>query len=105
MTSYRAFTQPQDSKREEFKKYLEKGGVLDAITKVLVSLYEEPEKPEDALKYFKEKLSVASPDVLEKESIERELATTNQQLEDARREIEELKQKLAETKIEDGNGN
>ena len=33
-----------DSKREEFRKYLEKAGVLDAMTKVLVGLYEEPEK-------------------------------------------------------------
>lgn len=67
-----------DSKREEFRKYLEKAGVLDALTKgkfeqfwrcfacyfgrflsyymivfiaVLVNLYEEPEKPSNALEY------------------------------------------------------
>lgn len=43
--------QPPDSKREEFRKYLERAGVMDALTKVLVSLYEEPEKPDDALEY------------------------------------------------------
>lgn len=43
------FLQPSEGKREEFRKYLEKTGVMDALTKVLVSLYEEPEKPEDAL--------------------------------------------------------
>jgi hypothetical protein len=43
--------QPIDSKREEFRKYLERAGVMDALTKVLVSLYEEAEKPDDALKY------------------------------------------------------
>ena len=43
------FVQPSEGKREEFRKYLEKGGVMDALTNVLVNLYEEPEKPEDAL--------------------------------------------------------
>ena len=47
MTSFR----PADSKREEFRKYLEKAGVLDSLTKILVSLYEEPEKPNNALEY------------------------------------------------------
>ncbi|KAK6636819.1 hypothetical protein RUM43_010482 [Polyplax serrata] len=47
MTTYR----PIDSKREEFRKYLERAGVMDALTKVLVALYEEPEKPVDAMEY------------------------------------------------------
>ena len=62
-----------ESKREEFRRYLEGAGVLDAFTKgscccwlltmsllslilspaVLVGLYEEPEKPPDALEYPK----------------------------------------------------
>ena len=50
MTMFLSF-QPADSKREEFRKYLEKAGVLDALTKVLVGLYEEPEKPNNALEY------------------------------------------------------
>ncbi|KAK7792526.1 hypothetical protein R5R35_008634 [Gryllus longicercus] len=48
MSSYR----PIDSKREEFRKYLERTGVMDALTKALVALYEETEKPEDALGYI-----------------------------------------------------
>ena len=31
-----------ESKKEEFRKYLEWSGVIDAFTKVLVALYEEP---------------------------------------------------------------
>lgn len=38
-----------NQKKEEFRKYLEKNGVVDSITKVLVSLYEEPERPSDPL--------------------------------------------------------
>lgn len=30
---------------------MERAGVMDALTKVLVSLYEEAEKPDDALEY------------------------------------------------------
>lgn len=34
---------------EDFQRYLEKSGVIDALTKVLVGLYETPEKPGNAL--------------------------------------------------------
>lgn len=43
--------QPIDSKREEYRKYLEKTGALDSLTKVLLMLYEETEKPTDSLEY------------------------------------------------------
>lgn len=35
---------------------MERAGVIDALTKVLVSLYEEPDKPEDALEYLRKHL-------------------------------------------------
>jgi len=38
-----------ESKKEAFRKYLESSGVLDALTKVLVALYEENEKPSVAI--------------------------------------------------------
>lgn len=41
-----------ESKKEEFRKYLEKNGVVDALTKVLVGLYETPEKPNNALEFL-----------------------------------------------------
>lgn len=51
---------PSEGKREEFRKYLEKNGVTDALTKVLVNLYEEPDKPEDALEYIRDRLAMQS---------------------------------------------
>jgi hypothetical protein len=45
--------QTPESKKEEFRKYLEKSGVIDALTKVLVGLYEEPERPANAVDYIK----------------------------------------------------
>ncbi|CAH0683077.1 c-Myc-binding protein [Helicoverpa armigera] len=58
MSSYK----PIDSKREEFRRYLERAGVMDALTKVLVSLYEEPDKPEDALEYVRKHLGTDGGD-------------------------------------------
>ena len=40
-------------RREEFQKYLEKAGVIDQITRLLVNLYENPEKPDNALDYIR----------------------------------------------------
>lgn len=40
-----------ESKREQFRRYLEKAGVLESLTNVLVALYEETEKPNNALEY------------------------------------------------------
>ena len=42
-----------DAKREEFRKYLEKEGVLEYLTKHLVPLYEKADKPTSALEYLK----------------------------------------------------
>jgi len=46
-----------DNKREEFRRYLEKSGVLDALTKTIVCLYEEPEKPNNAVDFLRKNLS------------------------------------------------
>lgn len=72
MSSYK----PIDSKREEFRRYLERAGVMDALTKVLVSLFEEPDKPEDALEYVRKHLGTDG--------------TENDELETAKARIAEL---------------
>lgn len=33
-----------DSQKDEFRKYLEKTGVINQLTRVLVGLYEEPDR-------------------------------------------------------------
>ena len=45
--------QTTEQKKEEFRKYLERAGVIDNLTKVLVGLYEEPEKPGNAIEFIK----------------------------------------------------
>ena len=52
--------QTTEQKKEEFRKYLEKAGVIDQLTKVLVGLYEEPEKPGNVIDFIKKSLGAPS---------------------------------------------
>ncbi len=75
-----------ESKKEEFRKYLERSGVIDALTKVLVALYEEPEKPSNALDFIKQYLGApTSGDVetmkAEKEELVKKVEDLTKQLE------------------------
>ncbi|XP_002733639.1 c-Myc-binding protein-like [Saccoglossus kowalevskii] len=90
MTTYRA----ADSKREEFRKYLEKAGVLDTLTKVLVALYEEPEKPNNALDFLKQNLGTGGPDTADVEALRLEVTELRQKIEQLNEENSELKSKL-----------
>ena len=92
MTTYKA----GDSKREEFRKYLEKSGVLDALTKVLVGLYEEPEKPNNALDFLKLNIGVGGPETADVEALKLEVTELKQKIEQLSEENVELKQKLAQ---------
>ncbi|XP_007615259.1 c-Myc-binding protein-like isoform X1 [Cricetulus griseus] len=70
-----------DSKREQFRRYLEKSGVLDTLTKVLVALYEEPEKPTSALDFLKHHLGAATQENPEIELLRLELAEMKEKYE------------------------
>ncbi|XP_035744160.1 c-Myc-binding protein-like [Vespa mandarinia] len=87
---------PSDSKKEEFRKYLERAGVMDALTKVLVSLYEETEKPNDALEYIRKNLGDITENSLE-------INTLKKELDDARAKITELREKLVKYELDEAN--
>ncbi|XP_062595441.1 c-Myc-binding protein-like [Saccostrea cucullata] len=90
MTTYRG----ADSKREEFRRYLEKAGVLDALTKVLVGLYEEPEKPNNALDFLKQHLGASGPETADVEALKLEVTELRQKVEQLTEENQEMKAKL-----------
>ncbi len=73
------YEQP-DSQKEEFRKYLEKSGVISQLTRVLVGLYEEPDRPQQAIDYVKKHLG----------------APTGIDIDEIRTENEELKKRNAE---------
>lgn len=84
--SYRS----SEAKKEEFRKYLESHHVIDAVTRVLINLYEEPEKPEDPVDYIKKVLGGAS--AADYEALQQENARL-------RAEVEALRKKLNEQQV------
>jgi seryl-tRNA synthetase len=82
----------QIPEKEEFRKYLEKSGVVDALTNVLVSLYEEPEKPADALDYVRKQLgSIVGIDV---DGLKRENEQLSAKVKDLSAQVADLTKKL-----------
>ncbi|CAB9501231.1 C-Myc binding protein [Seminavis robusta] len=75
------------SKKEEFRRYLEKTGVLDALTKVLVGLYEEPERPGNAIGYIKQYMG--APTNVDVEGLQKENAELKRQIEKLRKQAGE----------------
>eukprot|EP00731_Ephydatia_muelleri_P032010 Em0023g517a len=88
-------TQPKsESKKEEFRKYLESTGVLDAFTKVLVGLYEEPEKPGDALEFVKQHLHGGPPKSAEAETLKKEFKNSSKKTRNWSNRLLNSKQRL-----------
>ena len=84
--------QTTEAKKEEFRNYLEKAGVIDQLTKVLVGLYEEPEKPGNAIEFIKKSLGAPSDtDVEQLKADNEELKRNKGELE---KKIEDLKRDL-----------
>lgn len=50
-----------EEKRNEYRKYLEESGVINALTKALIRLYESGERPECAVKYVREQMCETCP--------------------------------------------
>ncbi|XP_076950672.1 uncharacterized protein LOC143623683 [Bidens hawaiensis] len=62
----------KQAKKEAFRKYLESSGVLDALTKVLVALYEQNDKPTSAVEFVQQKLG--GPSLSEYEKLQAEMS-------------------------------
>ncbi|CAK0833778.1 unnamed protein product [Prorocentrum cordatum] len=71
-----------DTQKDEFRKYLEKNGIINQLTRVLVGLYEEPERPGNAVDYIKKYLGAPTGvDVEELRAENTELKEENSKLE------------------------
>ncbi|GMH57120.1 hypothetical protein TrRE_jg2399 [Triparma retinervis] len=91
--------QTPDSKKEEFRKYLEKSGVIDALTKVLVGLYEEPERPPNAVDYIKRYMG--APTGVDVEALRVENEELKKEVAELRATQEEMSQRLREVEEAD----
>lgn len=91
--------QTMDSQKEEFRKYLEKNGVIAQLTRVLVGLYEEPERPTNAIEYIKKYLGAPSGiDVEELRSENEEYKKKNEELQ---KRVDDLLLQLEQLKPEE----
>ncbi|KAL0221134.1 hypothetical protein RCL1_000988 [Eukaryota sp. TZLM3-RCL] len=84
-----------DAKKEEFRKYLEKCGIIDTLTKALVALYEEPDRPTNGLEYLRQYLDSSSSS-----SGSAEVDSLRQENEDLKRQNQELVQSLESLKVD-----
>ncbi|XP_029308234.1 c-Myc-binding protein-like [Cottoperca gobio] len=97
MAHYRA----PDPKREQFRRYLEKAGVVDSLTSVLVSLYEQPEKPNNALEFVKQHLNVAGQTSADSDALQQEVIDLRQRCACLVEENKDLKTRLQQYEPED----
>ncbi|WZN59259.1 hypothetical protein HKI87_01g07840 [Chloropicon roscoffensis] len=88
-----------ESKKDAFRKYLEGAGVIDAITKALVSLYEEPDKPVSGLEFLK--TSLGAPTKAEHDALVAEKDSIQAQLDDAKATIEKLQAEIEGMKVKE----
>lgn len=86
---------PIDGSKEDFRKYLDRKGVLDAITKVLIKC--NSDRPENAIEYLLINLGEKLKD---KDTISR----LDNELNDARNEIESLKRELSTLRVSTSTG-
>uniref|UniRef100_A0A3Q0SGG5 MYC binding protein n=1 Tax=Amphilophus citrinellus TaxID=61819 RepID=A0A3Q0SGG5_AMPCI len=97
------------SAREQFRRYLEKAGVVDSLTSVLVSLYEQPEKPNNALdldrkQFVKQHLGAVGQTSADTEALQQEVMDLRQRCARLAEENKNLKTRLKryEAVSEDG---
>lgn len=74
-----------NTRRENFRKYLETGDAIEALTSALVNLYEQPEPPADPLNFLRQELGASEGvdvDALvrENQDLKSKIASLNQQI-------------------------
>ncbi|XP_065852036.1 uncharacterized protein [Euphorbia lathyris] len=90
------YKEEKEAKKETFRKYLESSGVLDTLTKVLVSLYEQNEKPSSALEFIQQKLG--GPSLSEYENLQAEMSDLQVKYNDLLAAHQETSKELEEMK-------
>ena len=90
--------QTTEQKKEEFRKYLEKAGVIDQLTKVLVGLYEETEKPQNVIEFIKKSLGAPSDTdyeqlLAENQDLKRQKNELEKKIDDLQKELEQERAK------------
>ena len=89
------------TKKDEFRAYLEKTGVVDQLTKVLVSLYEETDKPTNPIEFIKRNMS--APEEIDQDNLKNEYLKLKEENEKLRQRVTELQKQIEALKGDEGN--
>ena len=90
-----------EPKKDEFKVYLEKTRISDQLANILISLYEEPNKPENVEEFITR--SFQKKDDLETVYLKNEVLRLRDELSLKNKEIEDLKAENIKLKEQQGN--
>lgn len=84
-----------EKRREQFKKYLDEKRVMDQLSKIVVSLYERPERPEDPLVYIQDYFSLEKGD-LDMPTLRADNIKLTKRLDELKAKLADLEKKLAQ---------
>ncbi|KAG4080088.1 hypothetical protein HA402_014528 [Bradysia odoriphaga] len=78
-----------EARKEEFRKYLEESGVISALTKAIIKLYEmKYDRPESAVEFIQQHLVDSSPSLTEYQNVLNELEESRAKIAALERELE-----------------
>lgn len=89
-----------EKKREDFRKYLEDAGAIDNLTQALIKLYEEQNKPLDAVKFIRKNMCSSCPDDEDFTTLTADLGAANRKICELERELSKLRGTIKRTRSE-----
>ncbi|KAH8247775.1 hypothetical protein KR038_009663, partial [Drosophila bunnanda] len=81
-------TQPIDPKRDEIRRYLERGSVLDSLTKIFIRVIKE--RPENPMEYIRNNIGVVRHQHDKYERLQQDLQLANEEIQRLRGIINEI---------------
>jgi arginine kinase len=90
-----------EGKRDEFRKYLERTGATEKLTCALMKLYQEEERPEDAIGYIRKQISEDGFDPAELEALKVKFEEMKKKLEKTDAELSVLRSEVKKTPAEE----
>ena len=83
------------AKQDSFRKYLDDGGIIDSLSRAIISLYEQQKLPNDIPTYIRQFLG--SPQGVNMESLRKENSRLKEEQEKLLQRLQELKTQLGIT--------
>lgn len=73
---------------------MERSGVIDALSKSLIKLYEESNKPDDAIRFVRKYMCESCVDDAQYEALKADYTESNKTIQKLEHQIDELKSKM-----------